>query len=61
MIAPPFYKPKVLNWLQNNYISTNNEIWTVTYQKTGTTLTIQICIKLWEFNIKKQKIKYKIL
>ena len=45
---PWFYKAEALQWLQDNYEPTDNEIYVVTYPKTGTTLTLQICHQIME-------------
>ena len=51
----PFYKAKGLPWLQENYEPTDNEIYVVTYPKTGTTLTQQICHQIMECYYHKTK------
>lgn len=44
---------KARNWLRNNYVPSDNEVWVVTYPKCGTTLTMQLCHEIMHCYYKK--------
>merc|ERR1719361_480760 len=49
------YRIEALEWLRTHYEPTDNEIYVVTYPKTGTTLTLQICHQIMECYYNKTK------
>ena len=56
LFAPsPFYNIDSLKWLKKNYEPTDNEIFIVTFPKTGTTLTMQICHEIMKCYYNKTK------
>ena len=54
-VPAPTYKISALKWLKNNYIPSDNEIWIISYPKTGTTFTQQICHQIMECYYNKTK------
>ena len=51
----PLFNIKALKWLKSNYEPTDNEILIVTYPKTGTTLSLQLCHQIMECVYNKTK------
>ena len=51
------YSIDAVQWLQNNYYPTDNEVFVVSYPKTGTTVTLQICHEIMECYYNKTKSK----
>eukprot|EP01084_Bolivina_argentea_P132370 233607_1 len=50
LLHPPIlYNFKASQWLQKNYIPTDNEIFVVSYSKTGSTLTLQLCHEIMHY------------